>query len=160
MHQRTTYFEFTKNMLEVLCIVICICGVLLLLGLGYLQIQLGDVKGQIAVADSRYIQKNRDADALNSLLTQTETIQRQYIHWIPILTEIAAAIPQSVQVDRLTIEWDAKKLSIAGTAPSRDDLLAIKTNLSALSWVKPFDIPIEQLIEKNNLPFALSLTLR
>ncbi len=159
VHQRTTYFQFTKNMLEVLFIFTCISGTMLLLGLGYLETKLGDITSRIAVSESKFVQKNREVDHVNSIVKRTEKIQKEYVRWIPILTDLNKALPKNIRVDSMSINWTGKSMKLTGMAGTRDALLALERQLSAVPWITPFTIPVSQLIAQENLPFDLSLTL-
>lgn len=160
VHQRTTYFQFTKNMLEVIFIFICISGTALLLALGYLEVQVSNITSHIAVSESKYAQKNREVDDANAVVNRAAVIQQEYIHWIPLLHTVRAAIPAHVGVDSLTMNWSTKTMTITGVAETRDALLALAKQLSAVPWIQPLTIPVTQLIEKDQIPFALSLTLK
>ncbi len=159
VHQRTTYFQFTKNMLEVLFIFTCISGTMLLLGLGYLETRLGDITSRIAISESKFAQKNREIDHVNTIVKRTEKIQKEYVRWIPILKDLETALPKNIRVDSVMINWKDKSMKITGMAGTRDALLAFEHQLSSVPWIKPFTIPVSQLIAQENLPFDLSLPL-
>lgn len=159
LHQRTTYFQWIKNMLEVLFIVTCLCSIGLLLGLKFLQNQQSNITSNIVVTDSKYVQKNRQADGINTILAQTARMQKEYISWLPLLEEITKAIPESVGVEELSIDATNHTIVLTGIAPTRSDLIQLKEQFSALPQFVPFDIPIAQLIEKENIAFSFTITM-
>lgn len=159
VHQRTTYFQWIKNMLEVLFIVICLSSILLLVGLAFFQNQQSSVTSGMVISESKYVQKNREADVLNMTLNQTEKMQGEYVAWLPLLETITSAIPERVGIEELSIDTTKKTIVVTGIAPTRDDLLQLKDRFAALPNVKPFDIPIAQLIEKQNIPFSFTILM-
>ncbi|HYE59925.1 MAG TPA: PilN domain-containing protein [Candidatus Kapabacteria bacterium] len=160
MHQRTIYVQFTKNVLEVLFIVVCVCSISLLIGLRMIQSDAQAVSSQVIISDSKFVRTNRQVDTINKQIQHINKIQEEYTLWTPLITEFVANIPPGVTVHTLTINRKGKTVMLEGTAATRDALLSLKTSLQKVPWIEPFEISPTLLSAKENISFSLKLTIK
>lgn len=150
-------FQFIKNLLELILIIICLGGIVLLGGQWVLQDYFNQIAEQIISVSNRYAGTNQDIKKINSILSRVEKIQKEYQNLTLPLSELTKKIPRNIILTSLNFDDKNKKIILTGTAITRDDLLALKDQLNTLAWIKPMQIPPAQLTEKNNIQFSLTL---
>lgn len=159
-HRRMIYMQFTKNMLEVLLILLCLSSIILMFGLRLLQNRVQDMASGRLVAESAYVKTNREVDVVNAAIRAVERTQDAYVYWPPILAGLSNAIPPTIRIDALSVDVERRTVSLSGFAPTRDTLLLLKQSLEKISWAMPFGIPIQQLTEKENVSFSFSFRMK
>ncbi len=155
--KRMVSFQFVKNLLELILIIISLGGMVLLGGQWILQDYFNQIAEQIVSVSNRYAGTNQDIKKINSTLNRLEKIQKEYHNLIPSLSELTEKIPKNIILTALNFDDKNKKITLTGTALTRDDLLALKDQLNTLDWIRPLQIPPAQLTEKNNIQFSLTL---
>lgn len=148
-------FQFIKNLLELILFIISIGGIVLLGGQWVLQDYFNQIAAQIVSVSNRYAQTNNEIKKINLILNKVVGIQKEYRDVAEILLEISAKIPERVTLTAMNFDDKNKKITLTGTASTRDDLILLKDHLNTLNWIKPMQIPPTQLTEKNNIQFAI-----
>ncbi len=151
--KRMVSFQFIKNLLETVLFIISVSGIILLGGQWILQDYFGKIAEQIISVSNRYADTNREIKKINTILNTLEKLQKEYQTPSVLLSEIIQKINPGIILSNLTI--NNEKITISGTAITRQDLLILKEQLDDLNFVEPSEIPPEQLIEKENINFFL-----
>lgn len=157
--QRTIVAQFVKNIFELAFFVICIVAIAFLGGQWVLQQYFHDITiNTIAVSSGRTDTTVR-INKVNSLLRNAQDIQKNYTLWTPILADISNVLPDDVIVTKMSLDATGNMFTIAGSAKTRDDLLALEVALEALPFVGDLEIPLSQLTKKENIAFSFETSL-
>ncbi len=149
-------FQFIKNILEVLLLVICIGGIVLLGGQSVLQNHLDQLTASLVTFQSQHTESNQQIKEINSTLIKIEKIQKEYQLISPLIPQIVSATPNEIILKSLVLDPTSRSISLAGHAPNRDTLLLLQKQLLQIDWITTAEIPISQLTEKENIDFAFS----
>jgi len=151
-------FQFIKNLLEIILIILSLGGIVLLGGQWILQDYFSQIAQQIVLVSNHYAETNQEIKKINFTLNQVEKIQKEYESPTVFLISLTEKIPQGVILSTLVV--NNKKITLTGTADTRENLLLFRDNLNTLKSLKPVEIPPSQLTEKNNIQFSLILERR
>lgn len=156
--QKTIMTQFVKNTAEVAFFLACLVAIAFLGGQWVLETYFSDItQNTLSVAPpptETTVQINR----VNTRVRNLALVQREYIQWTPILADIAAAIPESVVLDEVSIDSKTGVMTIAGTAATRDDLLLVEAQLEAVPFIGAITIPPSQLTQRENVSFRFTPT--
>lgn len=157
--RRLVYFQFVKNVFEILLIIVAVFGIILLSARVILIDYFSTLTAQSISVQQSSAQKNRSIRAVNQQITHLTIAQKEYVSWTPVMTDIAAHIPPNVELTKMTIKKSDSTLAIAGVAKTREDLLALKEKLESLAIIQQVNISLEQLTAQTNIPFSLTIPL-
>ncbi|MFH1947504.1 MAG: hypothetical protein ABIJ23_05120 [Candidatus Magasanikbacteria bacterium] len=147
-------FQFIKNILELLLIIICLGGMVLLGGQYILQNYLDELTASLLTMQNQHVGTNRQIKEINSILLKTEKIQKEYHPITPLIPEIVSAIPADITLQSLTFSIDSSSILFNGHSTNRDTLLLFQKQLEEVGWINLVEIPISQLTEKENVDFS------
>jgi Tfp pilus assembly protein PilN len=74
------------------------------------------------------------------------------------LVNLTKLIPENINIKNLDI--DSNKISITGWAKSRDELLLFKNNLENSELFNGVNIPLENLLQKDNVDFNIKASIK
>jgi len=97
--------------------------------------------------------------AVNSQLNMVESIQNSYYPLSLVLDELASAIPPGITVSSAKIDRANQAIELQGLAHTRDDLLALKTELDDSDMFDEINLPISNILQKDNITFAITAKL-
>ncbi len=103
-------------------------------------------------------QYEKTFNQVNNHLKKIEKIQRNNIVWGKSLRELSQIIPEKVFLKSL--ESDELLLFAKGTAVSRGDLVALKNNIEKSNCFSRPDIPLSDIVAKNNIEFELKFEVK
>ncbi|KKQ27820.1 MAG: hypothetical protein US42_C0005G0045 [Candidatus Magasanikbacteria bacterium GW2011_GWC2_37_14] len=158
--KRMVNFQFIKNLLEIILIIISLCGITLLGGQWILEDYFNKIAEQIISISSHYSETNLDIKKINQTINKVEKIQNEYYSWSNKIVIISEKIPQNITLQNLSLDQKNKKLTLQGTALTREDLINLKNQLITIPFLQTADIPPSQLTEKTNLLFSLVVLLK
>ena len=158
--KRMVNFQFVKNLLEVILIIISICGITLLGGQWVLEDYFNKIAEQIISVSNRYSATNSEIKKINQTLDKVEKIQNEYYSWSEKIVLLSEKIPEGVTLQNLSLDQKNKKLTLQGLANTREVLLNLRNELNTIPWVQTTDIPPSQLTGKTNLAFSLVVLLK
>jgi Tfp pilus assembly protein PilN len=101
---------------------------------------------------------NKDVKKFNEYLSAVDKIQQDYIPWSKFLVNLTKLIPENINIKNLDI--DSNKISITGWAKSRDELLLFKNNLENSELFNGVNIPLENLLQKDNVDFNIKASIK
>jgi Tfp pilus assembly protein PilN len=158
--KRMVNFQFAKSLLELMLIFLSCAGIALLGGQWVLQNHFNEITGHIVSVTNKYAEKNLEIKKINVTLTRTEKIQKNYTLWTEKIVEITEQIPEGIVFTNLNFNSEASAINMSGTANTRDDLLNLKNNLEAITWLKNVQIPPDQLTQKENIQFSITPSVK
>lgn len=153
-------FQFVKTILEILLISLCLGGMILLGGQRILQDYFNDLTQQIVAISNKNSSTNQEIKKINLILNKTEKIQQEYILWTKKFINLANNTPRPITLTQLNFNPPEKTITFSGNAPTRDDLLKFKEQISQLEWIESMEIPLSQLTAKENIFFSLNAKIK
>jgi hypothetical protein len=118
-------------------------------------------KEPVPVPDQETLSVIKD---LNSKLSLVEQIQKnKFSLFDNVINTIILKKMNSIKITDISYDISleqAKKISIQGTAPSREVLLLFRKKLEDDSTFKTVDLPISNFVKGSNIQFYLSLILQ
>lgn len=91
----------------------------------------------------------------NALLTRVVALHKSSIDWSSYLDDLETYLPPGIKLTSIEL-GNAKQLSLAGIAATRDDLQKIKSSLSASPLFRNFSTPVANLLDRANVSFTLT----
>ncbi|MDD2807067.1 MAG: PilN domain-containing protein [Patescibacteria group bacterium] len=142
-----------KNLIISLLLLSIIVAVILLFVKMTLQNNFDKVVAETTLT-TKYINTfNNDIKKFNQLLGTVDNIQKNYIPWSTFIAKFSKLIPPNITLQSINIK-DSKVL-ITGRAKTREDLLNLKNNLESSTFFSNSQIPLEDLLKKENINFSL-----
>jgi Tfp pilus assembly protein PilN len=97
---------------------------------------------------------------INARLAAITQIQAEFVPYSLYLKNITALIPSGINLTRLQINAADKNIKIVGFAPRQEDLQTLEKNLKSAAFLtKVSDIPMKDMIKKDNIEFDIDLEL-
>lgn len=93
----------------------------------------------------------------NKIITAISEIQGGHTDWTSFIVNFSAMTPKEVDIKNMTINGD--KILLKGFASSRDDLLELKNNFETSEMFTEIEMPIDDLLKKNNINFDIKATI-
>lgn len=158
--QNMVYFQFIKSVLEIILIILCLSGIILLGAQTVLENYFSGLNSTIAFMQSKYVKTNREVREINNFLSELDKLQKKNQISSPRILDIASAVPNGVVLNTVNINYGAKTMSISGEALTRDNLLEFGENVKKIGWIQSSDMPLSQLTKKDNILFSLSAVIK
>ncbi len=97
---------------------------------------------------------------VNSQLKTISEVQEGELIWSPLLSDILSSIPPGIEIRNVTFEKQDKRLSLVGTAKTRESYDILANALRANSRIDSLKVPTPQLAQKENIPFTIDATFK
>lgn len=104
---------------------------------------------------ARYESKFRDANALSA---QANGFFGSHPDWTGFLKRMDRLVPPDVSLTALTTT--GSRISLSGTAKTRDDFLALESALKGDECFSDFLIPVSNLFSEKNVEFQMDFSVR
>ncbi len=101
---------------------------------------------------------NRVSD-INKQVDSIESIQNDFVVWSRLLEHLRLMQPEELSIEKISISKKDGKLTVGGQAKTRDSLLEFKENLDESGFFDGFNLPIKDLLQKNNVSFSMDLKI-
>lgn len=103
---------------------------------------------------NKYENKFKQVNSSVEVLTK---IQNNHLHWLKVLQDISNLTPDGIYFTDLTTK--NYQIFLLGKARTRDDLLKFKGNLEGSSCFQSIDVPLSNLVVKNDVDFQMNFTV-
>ncbi len=103
---------------------------------------------------------NKKVKDINEQLQYTEGIQSGFKPWTCLISEILKCLERGVVFTNISINKDQSQAVIQGNAKQRDSLLSFKSKLEKSELIENVDLPLQNLLVKEDLGFTLTLKLK
>lgn len=158
--KRMTHIQFVKSLLEILLIFVSIIGIVLLGAQYVLEDYFSQLTSNTVSINNEHAEEIRDIMRINQLISNTQTIQKDYTLWSPIVHDMLKATTyEGVTLSTLTFDKTHKTLTVIGSAQTRELFLAFEKQLSETPALSNIATPISSLTQKENIPFSITATL-
>ena len=94
---------------------------------------------------------------INDLDQVLDKIQLGHLYWINLFQKLNEATPNSIQISNLSTK--NYTVFLVGKAKTRDDLLNFKNKLGESTCFQNINVPLSNLVVKDNVDFQIDLTL-
>ncbi|MFA6410368.1 MAG: PilN domain-containing protein [Candidatus Buchananbacteria bacterium] len=101
---------------------------------------------------------NGDLKKFNQYVAAVDKIQKDYTPWPKFFIKFSSLVPDGIKIYSLTI--NDTKILITGLAQSRNQLLEFKNNLESSAMLTEVTLPIEDLLEKENINFNVKAVIK
>jgi Tfp pilus assembly protein PilN len=153
------FYSAFKEATTLLLLFAAITAIMLLLSRYYLENQLADLMQQNAANISSNEANNRRILAINSKIQTVGNIQKNFVPTRILTEKIIALIPADIACTSVNFFRQQSTIEISGNAKNREALLSFKSILEKTSWVKRVDLPMNNLINKENNTFIITLEI-
>jgi len=102
---------------------------------------------------------DNEISRINRQINQVELIQKDYVKWSRVLTNLLSIIPEGNTIGGLRLDQKNKKMVIYGNSKTRDDFLKIKDALEKSDLIADLESPISNILSQKNISFSLEATL-
>lgn len=157
--KKTLHYQFIKSIFEITLIFACIGGMVLMGSQIILQDYFNELTSQITATKNQYSQTNLEIRDINKTIKEVKKIQEGYINWASLINEITKILPDEVILNALNIEATNKKIDMSGKAATRENLLELQKRAEKSEFVSSIEIPLSQLVEKENIDFSISVSI-
>lgn len=106
----------------------------------------------------RIYQYDNDFKAINVKVSLDESLQKDQLYWSETLRKLNETMPDKVVIVKMAS--NNYKFFLAGVADTRDDLIAFKDRLSQENCFINVNLPLSNLVEKNNVAFQLDFVIK
>lgn len=147
-----------KNLIVILLIFTIIVAIILLITKMALQNHFNKIIEDTTLTAQIRVVFNQDIKIFNQRLVAVEKIQKDYISWTNFLINFTNLVPDELSISSLNINRDENvgtKIFISGFAKTREKLLALKNNLENSPLFFGVDVPLENLLKKEDISFNL-----
>lgn len=153
-------FQFIKGILEILLIIACAAGIILLGARTILENYFSELTNTIVFMQSQHVKTNREVRDINAIINNLYGIQKEFKPITTLIPDIAAAVPAGVVLNTMQVNPENKTITLSGEADTRDNLLRMEENIEKIEWVRSVDLPLSQLTKKDKIPFSLSAAMK
>lgn len=157
--KNTRLYAACKEAVTLLFLFAMIISIMLWISRYYLERDLAD----LVVANSANIKSNEAANqriiAINQKINLVDGIEKNFIPSRLVVEAISHLVPENIALDAINFYRQQSSFEITGTAKTRNDLLQFKNILNSAAWVKNVDLPMTDLISKENNRFTIKLNI-
>lgn len=128
------------------------------------RLMLQDNFAELLTSTTRVNERSRPVDReisnLNGTLRDTQNIQTNFVKWSSVLTTIAKAIPENIQVNYMNLEAKNHVFNLNGLAKRREDFLKLEESLKQLPLLEEVSSPTSNLLLRENVSFQITARLK
>jgi len=136
----------------------------LILSLNYLlqinlDVQSSEVEsGQNKARYERISELDDNFKEINAKVSFNESIQRDQLYWTNVFEKLNAAMPDGISVVKMANK--NYKFFLAGTADTRDILVAMKASFSQEPCFTDVKLPLSSLVSRENVDFQIEFNIK
>ncbi len=157
---KMVYMQFVRNSVEVFLFLMCASTVFLVGSWWILQSHFNELASKLTIRSDKQTERSLQIREINTLLGDIKLLQVAFLKWTPIIARVTDKLPQGTVLSSMTLDVHNKSYHITGFAESRDILLALEERIRTLPEVVDVNIPISQLIAKDDINFDITIELK
>lgn len=155
--KNTRLYAACKEAVTLLFLFAAIISIMLWVSRFYLEQDLAD----LVVANAANIQSNEAANsriiAINQKISSVDGIASNFISSRRVVEGLSRLIPENIALTSINFYRQQSAVEITGTAKTRNDLLQFKNTLSSAPGISNVDLPMTDLIDKENNQFTIKM---
>ncbi len=150
-----TKFIFVRDILEIILLVYTILAITLLWSWLVLQENFNSLAESSVLVNREYSKYNQEIKQVNGEIRNFNQVAKYYTPLSPKLAEIIEALPKDIKIGSFEIDRALNKMTLSGTALTRDALLNYQKILKQITWLENIETPTSQLFQKENINFEV-----
>ena len=95
---------------------------------------------------------------VTQLVNQAQSIIPDKSHPLDDLVTIISSTPNDIQLHNFTLNYTTPSLEVAGTATTRDALVAYQQVMTAVPGMTGVYLPLQDITSKEQVPFTIQAT--
>lgn len=151
-------YQMLKTMVMVITIYTIVVAIIILMARFILQLQFTKIINETTLVTQENHAIEEKITKLNKEISIASSIKSQILPWPEFLESFSSAVPDNVIIKTISFSLE-KGANVTGNAVSRDDLLKFRDNLLTNPAIKNIELPIGDLLTKNNVDFNMKFTL-
>lgn len=154
-----TKYLFLKHITQILTIVLCFSGIVILTGRYILEQNLINLAENLVSVSKDTTEFNREIKGINENMVLINALQSIFVPWSKAAFDIARATPKGIKWS----SWDFNsiapddKIKLTGVSFSREDILEFAENLKRIEWVRAVNLPVDELVKIGEEPFRIEM---
>lgn len=153
----TQFYLILKNMIILILLFSSVLSMILLLTKLSLQRHFEEVVATTTLTTQYANVFGTDVREFNKLVTSIDSVQKNYINWGEFIIDFTKIVPPGVAINKFNIIEG--KIFIKGFASTRNDLLEFKDAIEQSDLLSNPELPIDDLLKKDNVDFDLKANL-
>ena len=154
-------YMLAKNLIIIILLYIIGTAIALLITKMALQNHFNQIVEQTTLTTRYGNLFHKDIRLFNKRLNEVAKIQQEYRTWSDLIYQLVRLVPSGISLTNLSFnpaETD-QKILLSGRASDRTSLLEFKNNLENSTFLSEINVPLENLLKKENIDFAIKATL-
>jgi Tfp pilus assembly protein PilN len=152
-------FNSIKEIILLVLLFSAVAGIILVFANHF----LGEKLEKISQENANQIGLSQAVDnqisATNKKISELAGVQKDFKPWSGFIFAISQLAGQGITYKSLSINYQGSYLTITGQAKTRDDLLKFKESLGQSPLFTGIDLPLSDLMPKDNNSFTIKATL-
>ena len=144
-----------KELVMLILLFTSIVAILLLVAKNVLEEQLAYLIEKNATTIQVSQSTNRQIYAINQKITAVDKIQKDSKRWSVFFNQLAQLTPNRISYSLAKVYRQEGVLELQGTAKTTNDLIQLQKNLEDSSLFKKINLPLSDLLAKENSSFNL-----
>lgn len=157
--KNTRLYAACKEAVTLIFLFAAIVSIMLWISRFYLEQDLAD----LVIANSANIKSNEATNrrilAINQKISLVDNIENNFISPRKAIETVSRIVPENISLNSISLYRQQAAIELSGTAKTRNDLLQFKNALSSAAWIKAVDLPMNDLISKDNNQFTIKLNV-
>ncbi|HOZ56409.1 MAG TPA: hypothetical protein PLH29_04245 [bacterium] len=126
----------------------------------YLKSYYADIASQNTIITKNTDSYNKQIKDINKQIKYIEDIQKESTLWTNVIEKLFGNLSDGIRLNKATFNKNGGAITIAGTASSRDELIALRKYLENNNDFSVISFPIQNLVEKQNINFEINLQIK
>ena len=148
-----------RSLLLIAALGILLAGIIILTARLILQHQFNRIVNETTLVTGGRHALEDSIRSLNVDLSKANKMLTSAFDWPNFINDFVALLPDGVTITSMTFVI-ADESAVSGTARTRDDLLQFKRALEDSALVEKVDLPITDLLARDNPVFTMRFTIR
>lgn len=154
------FYKLIKNINYALVTIVIIATIILLTAKIILKNNFIKVVEQTTLVAKNNQGHNNRTQKINSKLKFVSAIQSDFVVWSKMIEDLSTITPANVSIDLVKLDLTNKDIKLRGIAKQRSGLLELKNNLEKSDTYVNTELPIKNLLEKENINFEINAKLK
>ena len=154
------WLTWLKNILAYAFLVLLVLVAFLALVYKVLLEESHNLSERTAAVNKNYNTYNQEIVEVNRKIQSLILSGEKYRLLSPRLFEIFNNTPDDIKLQSIELDFNGRTMVVPGTAKTRTALLNYEQALKNISWVEKADLPKAQILQKENINFQITLTIK
>lgn len=152
-------YSAIKEAVVLIILFTSIIAIMLWVSRYYLEKQLADLIVTNSLQLKSQEQTALKIQTINNKLKTIDNLQKNRYHLGQLIQQLTTITPASISYNQIRFFFQQKTIELSGTAKTRNDLLSLKNSLETTKWIKKINLPMDNLVNKENNQFQITIEL-